>query len=189
MRVCSVDGCETKHIAKGYCFRHYNWYIRHPDKDFRISLDDEKRFYSYVELIPFSECWWWTGNLSRQGYGSFYVNKKTLGAHRYSYTLNKGPIDEGLFVCHSCDNPMCVNPDHLWLGTPLDNARDAMTKGRICMGERAPKAKLTGEIVKRMRDMHYIDGVKQNVLAEMFGVSNPVAHYAITGKTWKHIKG
>ena len=105
--------------------------------------DPVTRFWSYVNRTP--GCWEWTGALSKRkrgdrrqrgaGYGHFMVTWKTITmAHRYSWELAHGPIPPGLFVCHRCDNPKCVRPDHLFLGTALDNTRDMIAKGRHAHG-------------------------------------------------------
>lgn len=75
-------------------------------------------------------CWWWTAGESSGGYGSLSFGGKPQKAHRVSFTLFKGPIENGLLVCHSCDNKLCVNPEHLWLGTDKDNTMDSIKKGR-----------------------------------------------------------
>jgi hypothetical protein len=78
------------------------------------------------------DCWLWTGDKNLKGYGIHYWGQRNrMLAHRFSYELAKGPIPEGLLVCHSCDVPNCVNPDHLWVGTTQDNARDAAAKGKM----------------------------------------------------------
>lgn len=87
------------------------------------------RFWYYVNVGAEDECWLWTGGGKR--YGKFKVNYVGHAAHRYSYELANGPIPDGLYVCHRCDTPKCVNPRHLFVGTSSDNMLDASSKGRI----------------------------------------------------------
>lgn len=96
-----------------------------------------ERFWSKVDRSDAGGCWWWTGAGSRTGrYGVFSVSGRMWGAHRASWTLTFGPIPTGLSVCHRCDHPLCVRPDHLFLGTTAENAHDAQAKGRLASGER-----------------------------------------------------
>ncbi len=92
----------------------------------------QKKFWARVskEYHP-KDCWMWKGGCNDEGYGNFRVGKKSERAHRASYRLNNGRIPIGLCVCHSCDNPSCVNPQHLWLGTDQDNTDDKLRKGRL----------------------------------------------------------
>ncbi len=94
----------------------------------RKRINPETRFWKYV--IKTEDCWLWIGAKSNHGYGSFGDGKKVVCAHRFSYELFKGEIPKGLLVCHSCDNRVCVNPKHLWLGKYKDNTQDMLLKGR-----------------------------------------------------------
>lgn len=98
----------------------------------------EERFWTKVKKTD--GCWEWQRCLiGSMGYGSFWDGERKWVAHRYSYTLHNGPIPEGMCVCHTCDNPKCVNPAHLWIGTKADNNRDKIQKGRYSLW-RAEKA-------------------------------------------------
>src|ERR1039458_6208527 len=100
------------------------------------------RFLGKIEFIPFHECWEWVAHKNKQGYGTFCLpDERNARAHRASWRLFMGVIPEGIFVCHRCDNPSCVRPEHLFLGTPRDNVLDALMKGRL----RSPNRGLAGK--------------------------------------------
>lgn len=91
----------------------------------------EDRFWEKVDKTE--NCWLWSASVNNQGYGEIHLGERNdhCYAHRFSWMINKGPIPKGLFVLHRCDNPRCVNPNHLFLGTQKDNLHDAMAKGRM----------------------------------------------------------
>lgn len=142
----------------------------------------KERFWSKVDKSNLDGCWIWKASLSGQnGYGFFRIGKKEgcTTAHRFSYTLDKGIIPEGMLVCHSCDKPTCVNPNHLFLGTHRDNAIDRQNKGRGS----APR-KLTLKQVKRIKS----STISQSKLALQFKVSRATIAHIQYGQTWAHIK-
>ena len=161
----------------------------------------EERFWSYVDRS--GECWLWKKTLNEHGYGVFGwpVNGKPRMqlAHRLAWTLTKGAPTQN--VLHSCDNPPCVNPDHLFLGTQRENMEDAARKGRVAKertkthrparvgnwarrpGEGAPYRKLTWAQVTDIRS-RYMAGESQVALGRAFGVTNSAIWYVVHNKTW-----
>lgn len=131
-----------------------------------------------------SDCWEWTA-ATVKGYGSFGFNGKTYLAHRISYTIAyEDPLE--MCVCHSCDNPLCVNPAHLWLGTHQDNDRDRDQKGRQARGTNVNTNVLTEH---QAREILASIGVTQKTLATRYGVSEYAISAIRCGRTWKHLKG
>lgn len=92
--------------------------------------DPVKRFWAFVEKRGDDDCWAWTGGTTADGYGRFWDGQQETGAHRYSYLIHKQDYDPSLLACHTCDNPTCVNPAHLFMATNAENTRDKMKKGR-----------------------------------------------------------
>ena len=126
------------------------------------------RFFQKIELTQ--TCWWWRGSRNAAGYGKMSVagfRVPTESTHRVAWYLTHGPIPEGMQVLHACDQPSCVNPRHLFLGTNKDNRQDSMNKGRIPSGTRCVHAKLTKESVDAVRTLT----MTQRQLAQRFGVS------------------
>lgn len=146
----------------------------------------EERFWSRVDKGSADECWLWTGGLVKKRYGNFQLPEQQWLAHRFAWTLVFGEIPDGLCVCHRCDNPPCVNPDHLFLGTHTDNMRDCIAKGRMAHGERVGGAKLTPQKVRQMRGL-YDTGTSVARLSRMFGVVSGTVCYVVHRRHWKHV--
>jgi len=127
------------------------------------------------------------GKLSELGYGFVEMKRQQKLVHRVIYELIIKPIPAGLFCCHSCDNPSCVNPFHMFIGTHQDNMEDMCKKGRNVKGERQGHSKLTVATVVEMRREYAQGGVRLVDLARRFGVSIAAVSYAIRGDTWKFV--
>jgi hypothetical protein len=146
-----------------------------------------ERFWRYVEKTD--GCWLWTGCLNRTGYGVITVRAGLhIEAHRLSWEIHRGPIPEGLEVCHHCpagDRPNCVNPDHLWLGTHEDNMRDRSTKGRWRrLGLQNSGEPLDEETARRVREARS-GGQSERAVARAFGLSRWAVRVICEGRTWR----
>jgi len=145
------------------------------------------RFVAFVSPEPNTGCWLWTGKVDRDGYGSFAIDRKTSErAPRMAWRLFKGEIPEGQHVCHSCDFPPCVNPEHLFLGTVQENRADEVAKNRQARGSRNGNAVLTEAAAMEILSA-YDAGEKQIDLAARHGVSPTAINLLVLGKTWKHV--
>lgn len=148
---------------------------------------DRERFESMVAKS--SGCWLWNG---KDGYGRFHSRMLNLRlrAHRFAWFLLHGELPaEGLVVCHACDTPLCVNPEHLWLGTRSDNTKDMWQKGRANPGH--PKGEANGTSKLTVADVTQIRQVYRKglgcSLARQYGVSPQVIHAVVTRKSWRHV--
>ena len=129
---------------------------------------------------PNTGCWLWMGAVDRSGYGRFNLASGTRKAHRLSYESFVGPITGGLFVLHRCDTPLCVNPEHLFLGTTADNMKDMIAKGRSPAGERSGRAKLTAAQVAEIR----ASTLRHSELALVYPVSAATICDIRRGQRW-----
>lgn len=180
--------------------------------------------YSEEKLAQFAEryvvqpdgCWLWQGRANSSGYGAFsLIPGRSTGAHRASYMIHKGPVPKGMEVCHTCDVPLCVNPEHLFLGTKRDNMQDCLRKGRFSVGDRHREAlarrdfaygeeharrtrekarrgeqhvhaKLTEELVHEIRFGKY-KNLPQDVVGAALGISQSNVCMIRKYRTWRHL--
>jgi len=138
-----------------------------------------------VEIDPESGCWNWTKSKNPKGYGRVKVQGKCEGAHRVSYRVFNGVLPEGAHVLHKCDNPGCVNPEHLFIGTNADNVADKIAKGRQRQpkGSAHPRARLTEEKVMAIR----VDARTREVIAAEYGVTVRTIEAVQWRENWTHI--
>lgn len=144
-----------------------------------------EKFWSRVNKT--NTCWNWIGYVNYAGYGIFYYQKEPrIKAHRYAYELTHGNIADNMLVCHSCDNRQCVRPDHLFLGTYLDNNRDCITKERNPRGERNGQSILTEKEVLEIRALK--GKLSLSKLAAKYRVKPAAIGKILRGERWKHIR-
>lgn len=141
------------------------------------------RFWSKVDVRGQGECWEWTAHRDRKGYGKFQMGNSRL-AHRVAWLISCGNIPDGMFVCHSCDNPGCVNPSHLFLGTSDDNIKDAARKGRTSRGTDRPLCRLTPIDVIGARSLYAKGEMSIEDITSSLGVGHSTLRSAIHGRSW-----
>lgn len=164
--------------------------------------DHMARFWKYVERRGPDECWWWIGGRQRSKthdveYGCLgwpTGKDRKIQAHRISYLIHKGPIPEGLWVLHSCDQPLCVNPAHLRAGTPRDNTCDMYARGRAVppscpakAGEANHLSKLADDQVREIRCRYAHGGIRQADLAQEYGITQGTVGKIVNRRTWTHV--
>ncbi len=185
-------GCGTLIPSQDKCYRkrtyvngHY-WRGRSRAGQRRITPVLE-RFWAKVEKTP--TCWVWTAACIADGYGSFALARgRMVKTHQYSWQIHNGPIPDGLWVLHTCDNRRCVNPAHLYLGTRMDNVHDMMSRGRNRQpkGEAHPGAKLTEQDVLAIR-ARLAKGEICRTIAADYAVTEALIGHIHTRRIWKHI--
>ena len=180
-RVFTVLPC---HAHRVYCSR--------PCFLTRPLLSLAERFWAKVDKG--AGCWTWKGYQTKDGYGQLGVGDNIAYAHRVAWELTHGPIPVGLVICHHCDNPSCVNPAHLFLGTYTDNLRDCMAKGRfrnagtmrLQLGERNGNRKLTTQAVLEIR-ARCVDRASIAALARQYGVAECTIRRVASREAWAHV--
>ena len=153
--------------------------------------DPMSRFLQRIEYDTAGGCWLWSGTMvPNTGYGQLCINGKGVGAHRLSWSLFFGSAPDGLVVCHKCDVRSCVNPSHLFLGTPADNMADMKAKGRArwAIGESVSSAKLRADdipaILKRLAN-----GESCKKIADSYGLTDCAINAIRRGRSWSHVTG
>jgi hypothetical protein len=150
------------------------------------TIEKKDYFLSKVHKDKYG-CWIWNGCKDKDGYGIIGYKMKKCRAHRISYLLFRGKIPLNICVCHKCDNPSCVNPNHLFLGTNQDNHTDAMNKERHSRGESNGMSKLTESAVVSIRLAYKKGNETLKSLADKYSVSITLIWYIIYRKNWTHI--
>lgn len=193
MGTCSIDGCDRTHMARGWCGYHYQRWFRHGDPETTINqprglpLEEGFRWNIRGEPPADGSCWEWPGRRRKDGYGLLANKGRTVHAHHASLMVFKSmEVPDGMEVLHTCDNPPCVNPEHLLVGTHEENMKDSAKKGRQAGGSRNGRAMLTEADVLEMR-VRRGNGESVSSLALEFGVRDSTASVAIRGITWRGI--
>jgi predicted XRE-type DNA-binding protein len=176
---CAFNECERDSKSKGYCDMHYRRLLKRGNvNDYgskKVDLGNATERFNKKYQIQENGCWLWTGGTRLNSKGVAYPrhhndDQKSIGAHRFAYELVHGAIPKGMYVCHKCDTPICVNPNHLFVGTHHDNMRDMVQKKRSFIGRgenKKGRAKLTNEQAQQIRFMQF----SQSKIAALFGVS------------------
>lgn len=194
--LCSVPNCPNKKLSRGLCNMHYQRLLKHGDPNITLmsfGLSREDRFWPKVDKSPGQgpkgECWMWTAGTDGDGYGIFGDDgNRSAKAHRVSYEIAYNQDPGSLQVLHDCDTPGCVNPRHLYAGTPMDNMQDKINRGRAkySKGEDCGSAKLVAAQVKEIRKK-YAAGEILISLASQYDVSKSAISLIVNEKTWTHL--
>ncbi len=164
---------------------------KHSDESkLKISITHMSNFddvWKHVNKKSDEECWEWIGYKDKGGYGTIRFRNKQAYAHRLIYEIVCGKISEGLSVLHTCDNPSCVNPKHLFLGTQQDNINDAVAKKRMAVGSHHGMSKLVENEAKEIRKLYSTGLYSQRKLGKMFCVDQHQIYCIVNYKTWKNI--
>lgn len=200
---CSFDGCERPRLAQGLCSKHYQRARAHGEIDVLPPRSSAVRFQEKVTPGR-NGCIEWSGSRNEHGYGIQRIDGRAVKAHRVAWEFAHGPIPAGQHVLHRCDNPPCVNPDHLFLGIHVDNMADMVAKGRaagatgdrhgsrthperVRRGSASGRAKLTEADIPVIR-VRLAAGESQRSVARSYGVHHITILQIAHGETWRHVR-
>lgn len=189
--VCKAPGCSRKVYAKELCTKHYQRLKKtgsYLDED--LKNDSQLSVKERLEkngIVKENGCIEWAKQKDTDGYGRISINNYPHMVHRVSYELYIGPIPPGVLVCHSCDNPSCFNPEHLFLGSCAENLKDMVLKGRKPRGEKVHNSKLTENQVKEIK-RRLNEGEKVSSIVKDYPVHGRAIRLIQAGINWKHVK-
>lgn len=162
---------------------------------FWVKVDKDGPIHPYNPSL--GKCWVWMSGINNKGYGAFDTNhsgvRKTHLVHRISFTLSNGPINDGMKILHSCDNPPCCNPAHLREGTQAENMQESASRGRCGKphegqrGEKNYRAKLTEELVREIRLLYSAGGISQEAIGARYGVKRSTILGVVSRRKWAHV--
>lgn len=192
MKICEQPGCGRPHYARNQCNRHYQALRKYGDASaardrcgYRTSPVEKLEFAGWV--VNDAGCWIPNLHTNAKGYAVTWGGSSKL-AHRVAYSAWVGPIPEGHVVRHKCDNPPCINPEHLETGTQADNVADMIERGRLAVGERRTTAKLTETEIREIRKMYDTGFSQTHIMSQFPQVSKSSIYAASTRRSWKHLK-
>ena len=190
---CSIDGCSRRVLGRGWCAAHYSRWRRYGDPTAGRDNRRPGSRWTLEELLAQTRpgddgCMEWTGGRAKAGYGCTSHGGENWTTHRLAFALANGDLLPGLCVMHRCDNPACINPDHLFAGTKGDNVADMVAKGRkvTARGEAAGRARLTEADVLDIRRRHAA-GESLRELGSCYGVSHVAILNVVKRRTWSHV--
>ena len=183
IEICSVEECDRPRRGRGFCLMHYKRFRKHGTTTLPTWRD---RLLSKISPEPNSGCWLWTGNVTQAGYGVLRSGGKDEPikyAHRLMYEMHYGFEPSGKVVRHKCDNPLCVNPEHLLIGTQADNVQDAVDRKRMRHGSNHPNSKLNEFQVSIIRKLN----LPLKSISDIFGVGISSISQIRNNLSWEHV--
>lgn len=194
-RVCSQDSCTGAIRGLGLCSKHYDRQraTGNPNGTTRcppgVSIEEKIRWHGWQ--VTETGCWEWSGRRNKQGYGALKHEGRYEGAHRWAYRAWRGDIPDGLLIRHHCDNPPCINPEHIDLGTVQDNAQDALERGGYAgrtgrAGEANTQSSMSDQTRRSLRADYATGTYTYDALAEKYGTSRSTAWYTV--RRWLDIE-